>query len=108
MRHACLTNMLHLTRANRANREAPQPWLCLALRQGACFCVCHTLPLVSCALTTGPMQTLQGLDKGIHVLFQCKDEQGSPLAGEASNLTMKVGPGGRASYPSHGQVICLL
>ena len=54
------------------------------------------------------MQTLQGLDKGIHVLFQCKDEQGSPLAGEASNLTMKVGPGGRASYPSHGQVICLL
>ena len=36
------------------------------------------------------MQTLSGLDKGIHVVFAAKNEDGSPLAGEASSLSMKV------------------
>ena len=35
-------------------------------------------------------QMLRNVDAGIRVVFECKDEDGSPLAGEASSLAMKV------------------
>ena len=33
---------------------------------------------------------LRNVDAGIRVVFECKDEDGSPLAGEASSLALKV------------------
>lgn len=61
-----------------------------------------SLPLT----THSSAQMLRNVDAGIRVVFECKDEDGSPLAGEASSLALKV-RGLRARTPLPGCCVML-
>ena len=57
----------------------------------ACFCAWAHPSAEPPPLTTWLCaQMLRNVDAGIRIVFECKNEDGSPLAGEASSLSMKV------------------